>query len=60
MTSATFRHPSILAVSVAQADQMSGGRVELGLGAGWWVREHAATGIEFPDIRERFDRFAEH
>jgi F420-dependent oxidoreductase-like protein len=59
MTSATFRHPSLLAVSVAQADQMSGGRVELGLGAGWWVREHAATGIELPEIRERFDRFAE-
>ena len=59
MTSATFRHPSLLAVSVAQVDQMSGGRVELCLGAGWWVREHAATGIELPDIRERFDRFAQ-
>jgi alkanesulfonate monooxygenase SsuD/methylene tetrahydromethanopterin reductase-like flavin-dependent oxidoreductase (luciferase family) len=46
MTSATFRHPSLLAVSVAQVDQMSGGRVALGLGAGWWAREHAATGIE--------------
>jgi F420-dependent oxidoreductase-like protein len=59
MTSATFRHPSLLAVSVAQVDQMSGGRVELGLGAGWWVREHAATGIELPEIHERFDRFAQ-
>lgn len=59
MTSATFRHPSLLAVSVAQVDQMSGGRVELGLDAGWWAREHAAIGIELPEIRERFDRFAQ-
>ena len=59
MTSATFRHPSVLAVTVAQVDQMSGGRVELGLGAGWWEREHAATGIELPDMHERFDRLAQ-
>ncbi len=59
MTSATFRHPSVLAVTVVQVDQMSGGRVELGLGAGWWEREHAATGIELPGISERFDRFAQ-
>ena len=59
MTSATFRHPSVLAVTVAQVDQMSGGRVELGLGAGWWEREHAATGIELPDMQERFDRLAQ-
>ena len=59
MTSATFRHPSLLAVSGAQVDSMRGGRVELGLGAGWWAREHAATGIELPEIRERFDRFAQ-
>ncbi|HEX7738380.1 MAG TPA: LLM class F420-dependent oxidoreductase [Marmoricola sp.] len=59
MTSATFRNPGVLAIQVAQVDQMSGGRVELGLGAGWFEAEHAAYGIEFPDTRERFDRFAE-
>ena len=59
MTSATFRHPSVLSVTEAQVDQMSGGRGELGLGAGWWEREHAATGIELPDIHERFDRLAQ-
>ncbi len=59
MTSATFRHPGPLAIQVAQVDQMSGGRVELGLGAGWFEQEHAAYGIPFPDTRERFDRFEE-
>jgi alkanesulfonate monooxygenase len=44
---------------VAQVDQMSGGRVELGLGAGWFEREHAAYGIPFPPLGERFDRLAE-
>jgi F420-dependent oxidoreductase-like protein len=59
VTPATFRLPGPLAVSVAQADQMSDGRVELGLGAGWFEREHAAYGIPFPPTKERFDRFAE-
>jgi alkanesulfonate monooxygenase len=59
MTSATFRHPGPLAIQVAQVDQMSGGRVELGLGAGWFEQEHAAYGIPFPDTGERFDRFEE-
>jgi F420-dependent oxidoreductase-like protein len=59
MTSATFRFPGPLAIQVAQVDQMSGGRVELGLGAGWFEQEHAAYGIPFPDTRERFDRFEE-
>jgi F420-dependent oxidoreductase-like protein len=59
MTSSTFRHPGPLAVQVAQVDRMSGGRVELGLGAGWFGAEHAAYAIPFPDTRERFDRFAE-
>ena len=45
MTSVTFRHPGVLAISVAGVDQMSGGRVELGLGAGWYEAEHAAYGI---------------
>ncbi|ACQ78374.1 Luciferase-like monooxygenase [Beutenbergia cavernae DSM 12333] len=51
VTSATFRHPGVLAIQVAQVDQMSGGRVELGLGAGWFEREHAAYGIPFPAKR---------
>ncbi len=59
MTSATFRHPGPLAISVAQVDQMSGGRVELGIGAGWYEAEHTAYGIPFPGTRERFDRLEE-
>jgi alkanesulfonate monooxygenase len=59
MTSATFRHPGVLAISVAGVDQMSGGRVELGLGAGWYEAEHAAYGIPFPGTGERFDRLEE-
>jgi F420-dependent oxidoreductase-like protein len=59
MTAATFRYPGPLAISVAQVDQMSGGRVELGFGAGWFEREHAAYAIPFPSLAERFDRFEE-
>ncbi len=59
MTSATFRLPGPLAIAVAQVDQMSGGRVELGIGAGWFEAEHTAYGIPFPDTGERFDRFEE-
>ncbi|MEV4828150.1 LLM class F420-dependent oxidoreductase [Micromonospora sp. NPDC049257] len=59
VTSATFRLPGPLAVMVAQVDQMSGGRVELGIGAGWYEREHTAYGIPFPQVGERFDRLAE-
>lgn len=59
VNSATFRLPGPLAVAVAQVDQMSGGRVELGLGAGWFEAEHTAYGIPFPALRERFDRLAE-
>jgi F420-dependent oxidoreductase-like protein len=59
VTSATFRHPGPLAISVAQVDQMSGGRVEFGFGAGWYGREHASYGIPFPPVRERFERLAE-
>lgn len=51
VSSATFRHPGVLAIQVAQVDQMSGGRVELGLGAGWFAAEHEAYGIPFPDKR---------
>ncbi|MGE2729233.1 LLM class F420-dependent oxidoreductase [Mycolicibacterium vaccae] len=59
VTSATFRHPGPLAISVAQVDEMSGGRVELGLGAGWFEAEHQAYAIPFPPLRERFDRLTE-
>jgi len=59
VSSATFRHPGPLAISVAQVDGMSGGRVDLGLGAGWFEAEHAAYGLPFPDTKERFDRFEE-
>ncbi|MFH9864282.1 LLM class F420-dependent oxidoreductase [Streptomyces sp. NPDC017202] len=57
MTAATFRLPGVLAIQVAQVDQMSGGRVELGLGAGWFAEEHAAYGIPFP--KEKFARLEE-
>ncbi|CAN5444335.1 LLM class F420-dependent oxidoreductase [soil metagenome] len=59
MTSATFRYPGPLAISVAGVDQMSGGRVELGIGAGWFEAEHEKYGIPFPGTGERFDRFEE-
>ncbi len=59
MTSATFRLPGPLAIAVAQVDRMSGGRVELGLGAGWFEDEHTAYGIPFPQTKERFDRLEE-
>jgi F420-dependent oxidoreductase-like protein len=55
MTAATFRYPGPLAIQVAQVDQMSGGRVELGIGAGWYDAEHAAYAIPFPPTPERFD-----
>jgi len=59
MTSATFRYPGPLAISVAQVDLMSGGRVELGIGAGWYDAEHAAYAIPFPSTGERFDNLEE-
>jgi F420-dependent oxidoreductase-like protein len=59
VTAATFRMPGPLAISVAQVDQMSGGRVELGIGAGWYQEEHAAYGIPFPDLGARFDNLEE-
>ncbi|MFV0306914.1 MAG: LLM class F420-dependent oxidoreductase [Desertimonas sp.] len=59
VTSATFRRPGPLAISVAQVDQMSAGRVELGLGAGWYEQEHRAYAIPFPGLGERFDRLEE-
>jgi F420-dependent oxidoreductase-like protein len=59
VTSATFRWPGPLAITVAQVDAMSGGRVELGLGAGWFDAEHRAYGIPFPPTGERFERLEE-
>jgi F420-dependent oxidoreductase-like protein len=59
VTAATFRLPGPLAIAVAQVDAMSGGRVELGLGTGWYAEEHTAYGIPFPALGERFDRLEE-
>jgi F420-dependent oxidoreductase-like protein len=59
VTSATFRLPGPLAIAAAQVDEMSGGRVELGLGAGWYADEHTAYGIPFPPLGERFGRLGE-
>ncbi|MGH3960189.1 LLM class F420-dependent oxidoreductase [Mycobacterium sp.] len=59
VTSATFRHPGPLAVSVAQVDDMSGGRVEFGIGTGWFEQDHRAYAIPFPPPAERFARLTE-
>jgi F420-dependent oxidoreductase-like protein len=59
MTSATFRLPGPLAIAVAGVDQMSNGRIELGIGAGWFEEEHSAYAIAFPPVSERFDRLEE-
>ena len=55
----TFRPPTVLALTVAQVDAMSAGRVILGLGAGWHEREHTAYGLAFPPVAERFERLEE-
>jgi F420-dependent oxidoreductase-like protein len=59
VTSAMFRHPGPLAISVAQVDEMSSGRVEFGIGTGWFEKEHLAYAIPFPPLRERFARLTE-
>ncbi|HEY2059349.1 MAG TPA: LLM class F420-dependent oxidoreductase [Amycolatopsis sp.] len=59
VTAATFRHPGPLAIAVAQVDQMSGGRIEFGLGSGWFDAEHTAYGLTLPPLKERFDLYAE-
>ncbi|WP_406815735.1 TIGR03560 family F420-dependent LLM class oxidoreductase [Mycobacterium sp. M23085] len=59
VTSVTFRHPGPLAIVVAQVDEMSEGRIEFGLGAGYFEPEHLACGIPFPPAGERFDRLGE-
>ncbi len=55
----TFRHPAVLAKSVVTADHVSGGRIELGIGAGWWEREHEAYGIPLPEVGPRLDALEE-
>lgn len=55
VTAATFRLPGPLAISVAQVDQMSGGRIDIGIGTGWYDDEHTAYGIPFPPLKERFE-----
>ncbi len=59
VSSSTFRWPGVLAITVAQVDAMSGGRIELGLGTGWYEGEHKAYGIPFPPLGERFERLEE-
>jgi F420-dependent oxidoreductase-like protein len=59
VTAATFRHPGMLAITVATVDAMSGGRVELGLGSGWFEAEHRSYGLPFPPLGERFGRLEE-
>jgi F420-dependent oxidoreductase-like protein len=59
VTATTFRFPGVLAITAATVDEMSGGRVELGVGAAWYAQEHAWFGIPFPPIGERFDRLEE-
>ena len=59
VTSVTYRHPAVLANIAAAVDRMSGGRLTLGLGAGWQENEHAAYGIDLGGIKERMDRFEE-
>ncbi|HEU5153018.1 MAG TPA: LLM class F420-dependent oxidoreductase [Iamia sp.] len=59
VTAGTFRLPGPLAISVATVDAMSGGRVELGLGSGWFEEEHTSYGIPFGSVKERFDRYEE-
>ena len=59
VTPVTFRHPAVLANAVATADHISGGRIELGLGAGWMEREHEAFGFPFPELKVRRQMLAE-
>jgi F420-dependent oxidoreductase-like protein len=59
VSSVTYRHPAVLAKIAATIDQISGGRLTLGVGAGWQLNEHAAYGLELGTVRERLDRFAE-
>jgi F420-dependent oxidoreductase-like protein len=55
----TFRQPAVLAKAATTVDHISGGRVELGMGAGWWQEEHTTHGFPFPPVPERFERLEE-
>jgi F420-dependent oxidoreductase-like protein len=59
VTGATYRHPGLLAKIVSTLDVLSGGRAVLGIGAAWYEREHAALGVPFPPLKERFERLEE-
>lgn len=59
VTSNTYRHPAVVANTIATVDQVSGGRLDFGFGAGWFEEEHMAYGIPLPPLKERFDRFDE-
>lgn len=59
VSSNTFRHPALLAKQAVTVDHMSGGRLELGLGAGWFVEEHEVFGLDFHETRELVDRYSE-
>jgi F420-dependent oxidoreductase-like protein len=59
MTGVTYRHPGILAKTVATLDVLSGGRAALGIGAAWYEREHRGLGVPFPPLAERFERLEE-
>lgn len=59
VTSNTYRHPAVVANTIATIDQVSGGRLDFGFGAGWFEEEHEAYGIPLPPLKERFDRFDE-
>lgn len=59
VTGVTYRHPGLLAKIVATLDVLSGGRATLGIGAAWYDREHAALGVPFPPLKERFERLEE-
>jgi F420-dependent oxidoreductase-like protein len=59
VSSVTFRHPGMLALTVATVDAMSAGRVEVGLGSGWYETEHRSFGLDFPPVSERFDVLTE-
>ena len=59
VTGVTYRHPGVLAKTVTTLDVLSGGRAELGIGAGWYEREHLGLGVGFPSTRERFERLEE-
>ena len=59
VTGVTYRHPGLLAKTVSTLDVLSGGRALLGVGAAWYEREHAALGVPFPPLKERFERLEE-